>query len=102
MPANDDALLARLNALKQSSISFDTTSSASITPSKTSTPDDLAARFARLGSASPASSPQPSRTTSTNNAEGSGNPPVIAPGASGYLEAVAEGIGGGTTESNDE
>lgn len=102
MPANDDALLARLNALKQSSVSFDTTSSASITPSKTSAPDDLAARFARLGSASPASSPKPSRTTSTNDPEGSGSAPITAPGASSYLEAVAEGIGGGLTEPNNE
>ncbi|KAF2707567.1 hypothetical protein K504DRAFT_458058 [Pleomassaria siparia CBS 279.74] len=121
----DDALLARLNALKKSSVSFDTTRHSSITPSRSTTTtitttsasipttspiptDSLAARFARLGSASPSSSssPKPSRTTSTA--------PAIAPGAPSYLEGVAEGIGnsgeggdgggggGGETQLNEE
>ncbi|KAF2736671.1 hypothetical protein EJ04DRAFT_575270 [Polyplosphaeria fusca] len=101
--STDDALLARLNALKKSPVSFDTTSSASITPSNPSAPDDLVARFARLGSASPASSPKPSRTASTNDTAAENNgAPTIAPGASNYLEAVAEGIGGESTEPNEE
>ena len=89
----DDDLLARLNALKKSSVSLDTTYSSSIARSPKPT-DDLASRFARLGSASPSSSPQPSRTTSKNN--------VIAPGAPSYLEGVAQGVGGGTVEFNEE
>ncbi|KAF2662935.1 hypothetical protein K491DRAFT_584037 [Lophiostoma macrostomum CBS 122681] len=95
-PTIDDALLARLNALKKSSVTFDTTPSASIlptTPSKpSSAPDDLAARFARLGSASPSASPKP-----PDAAKG---PPVIAPGAPSYLEGIAEGLGGGEGEGN--
>ncbi|KAJ8112260.1 hypothetical protein OPT61_g5325 [Boeremia exigua] len=89
----DDDLLARLNALKKSSVSLDTAYSASIARSPKPT-DDLASRFARLGSASPSGSPQPSRTTSTNNA--------IAPGAPSYLEGVAQGVGGGSVEFNEE
>jgi hypothetical protein len=87
----DDDLLARLNALKKSSVSLDTTYNASIAPRPT---DDLASRFARLGSASPSSSPQPSRTVSSNN--------VVAPGAPSYLEGVAQGVGGNTVEFNEE
>lgn len=87
----DDHLLARLNALKKSSVSLDTTYNASIAPRPT---DDLASRFARLGSASPSGSPQPSRATSSNN--------VIAPGAPSYLEGVAQGVGGSTVEFNEE
>ncbi|KAF2627950.1 hypothetical protein BU25DRAFT_46968 [Macroventuria anomochaeta] len=91
----DDDLLARLNALKKSSVSLDPTYSSSIASTRSPKPtDDLASRFARLGSASPSSSPQPSRTTSTNN--------VIAPGAPSYLEGVAQGVGGGTVEFNEE
>lgn len=89
----DDDLLARLNALKKSSVSLDPTYSSSIARSPKPT-DDLASRFARLGSASPSSSPQPSRTASTNNA--------VAPGAPSYLEGVAQGVGGGTVEFNEE
>lgn len=89
----DDDLLARLNALKKSSVSLDTTYSSSVTRSPKPT-DDLASRFARLGSASPSGSPQASRTTSTNNA--------IAPGAPTYLEGVAQGLGGGSVEFNEE
>lgn len=89
----DDNLLARLNALKKSSVSLDTTYNSSITRSPKPT-DDLASRFARLGSASPSISPQSSRTTSTNN--------VIAPGAPTYLEGVAQGVGGGSVEFNEE
>src|SRR5690242_8075157 len=89
----DDELLARLNALKKSSVSLDTTYNSSITRSPKPT-DDLASRFARLGSASPSVSPQPSRTTSTNN--------VIAPGAPTYLEGVAQGVGGGSVDFNEE
>lgn len=87
---DDDALLARLNALKKSHIEI------SCSPSKSSTPisspplnpeDDLAARFRRLGGSTNAA---PETTT-----------PAIAPGASSYLEGVAEGLGG-WEEHNDE
>ena len=87
----DDDLLARLNALKKSSVSLDTAYNSSIAPKPT---DDLASRFARLGSPSPSSSPRPSRTTSTNN--------VVAPGAPSYLEGVAQGVAGGEVEFNEE
>lgn len=99
-PASDDALLARLNALKKSSISFNTSPSSSVvSPSPKPIPhDDLAARFARLGSASPSSSPKPSRTTSSADV----GAPVIAPGAPSYLEGIAEGVGRGETEANVE
>lgn len=98
MPVDDD-LLARLNALKKSSVSLDTDYNASIAPTTPPTAtDDLAARFARLGSASPSASPQLSRTTSTT-ARGA---PLAAPGAPSYLEGVAEGLGGGNVEFNDE
>jgi hypothetical protein len=98
MPSDDD-LLARLNALKKSSVSLGTNYSSSIAPSTSPRPtEDLAARFARLGSASPSSSPQPSRTTSTNDIRA----PVAAPGAPSYLEGVAEGVGGKHVEFNDE
>lgn len=83
--SEDDNLLARLNALKKSSVSLDHARNASITPRPT---DDLASRFARLGSASP------SRTASANN--------VVAPGAPSYLDGVAQGIGGSAVEFNDE
>lgn len=104
--STDDALLERLNALKKSSVSFDTNQSASITPSKASPPaDELAARFARLGSASPSASPKPSQDISSNkniiSKEGSGAP-AIAPGAPSYLEGIAEGLGGGNVEFNEE
>ncbi|KAH6638317.1 hypothetical protein C7974DRAFT_391324 [Boeremia exigua] len=89
----DDDLLARLNALKKSSVNLDTTYSSSIARSPKHT-DDLASRFARLGSASPSGSPQPSRTASANN--------VIAPGAPSYLEGAAQGVGGGSVEFNEE
>ncbi|KAF2869332.1 hypothetical protein BDV95DRAFT_547590 [Massariosphaeria phaeospora] len=84
---NDTTLLARLNALKKSSVSLDTTPRASTTTPFTPSPNpptDLAARLARLGSASPSPSP------ANNNSA-----PVIAPGASSYLEGVAQGISGG-------
>jgi hypothetical protein len=92
--STDDALLARLNALKKSSVAWDATPPASTTPTKAPAPtDDLAARFARLGSASPSASPKP-------RADGA---PAIAPGAPSYLEGVAEGIGGGgDVEFNEE
>ncbi|CAI6331541.1 unnamed protein product [Periconia digitata] len=94
----DDALLARLNALKKSSVSFSnasllgspSTASTSPPPSAHHT-NDLAARFARLGSASPSSSPKPSRTHSSTDA----GAPIAAPGAPSYLEGIAEGVGGG-------
>lgn len=97
MPSDDD-LLARLNALKKSSVSLGTNYNPSIATPSTQPTDDLAARFARLGSASPSSSPQPSRTTSTNNTRA----PVAAPGAPSYLEGIAEGIGGSNVEFNEE
>ncbi|OAL56064.1 hypothetical protein IQ07DRAFT_187538 [Pyrenochaeta sp. DS3sAY3a] len=100
MPSDtDNDLLARLNALKKSSVSLDsTTPHASIGPSQSSVPsDDLAARFARLGSASPSPSPQPSRTSTTI-----ASAPAIAPGATSYLEGIAQGIGGGNVEFNEE
>ncbi|CAN9340776.1 unnamed protein product [Alternaria alternata] len=97
--STDDDLLARLNALKKSSVSLDTNYGASTTPTNPPKPtDDLAARFARLGSASPSGSPQPSRTTSTNNA----GAPVVAPGAPSYLQGIAQGIGGSNVEFNEE
>ncbi|KAG9188681.1 hypothetical protein G6011_07386 [Alternaria panax] len=97
--STDDSLLARLNALKASSVSLDMNHSASIAPSNPSRPtDDLAARFARLGSASPSGSPQPLRTTSTNNA----GAPVVAPGAPSYLEGIAQGVGGSNVEFYEE
>ncbi|KAH7399568.1 hypothetical protein BKA66DRAFT_167667 [Pyrenochaeta sp. MPI-SDFR-AT-0127] len=95
----DNDLLARLNALKKSSVSLNTNHNSSIAQSDPPKPtDDLAARFARLGSASPSGSPQPSRTTSTNSA----GAPIVAPGASGYLEGIAQGVGGGNVEFNEE
>lgn len=94
MPADDD-LLARLNALKKSSVSLDTNYNASIAPTVT---DDLAARFARLGSASPYASPQPSRTASSNAM----STPFAAPRAPTYLEGVAEGVGRSNVDFNDE
>ena len=99
MPDSDDDLLARLNALKKSSVSLDTTRNASLAPANPPRPtDDLAARFARLGSASPSGSPQLSRTASTNNA----GAPIVAPGASSYLEGIAQGVGGSNVEFNEE
>ncbi|CAA9957627.1 hypothetical protein PTMSG1_01235 [Pyrenophora teres f. maculata] len=95
----DDDLLARLNALKQSSVSLDTTRNASIASTNPPKPtDDLAARFARLGSPSPSSSPQPSRTASTNNV----GAPIVAPGAPSYLEGIAQGVGGSDVEFNED
>ncbi|KAJ4325116.1 hypothetical protein N0V94_000830 [Neodidymelliopsis sp. IMI 364377] len=90
----DDDLLARLNALKKSSVSLNPTFNSIASTRSPKPTDDLASRFARLGSASPSGSPQPSRTTSTNN--------VVAPGAPSYLEGVAQGVGGGTVEFNEE
>jgi hypothetical protein len=96
--ANDDDLLSRLNALKKSSVSLDTSYSASIAPSSPPKPtDDLAARFARLGSVLPSGSPQPSRTASTTNY----GAPVAAPGAPNYLEGIAQGVGGSKIEFNE-
>lgn len=93
--STDDALLARLNALKKSSVTWDATPPSATTPARSPAPsDDLAARFARLGSASPSASPKPSRTDGA---------PAIAPGAPSYLEGIAEGIGGGgDVEFNEE
>jgi hypothetical protein len=97
--SSDDDFLARLNALKQSSVSLGTNYRPSVAPSSAAKPtDDLAARFARLGSPSPSSSPQPSRATSTNDICG----PVAAPGAPSYLNGIAEGIGGKHVEFNEE
>ncbi|KAA8617055.1 hypothetical protein PtrSN002B_002113 [Pyrenophora tritici-repentis] len=99
MPNSDDDLLARLNALKQSSVSLDTTRNASIASTNPPKPtDDLAARFARLGSPSPSGSPQPSRTASTNNL----GAPIVAPGAPSYLEGIAQGVGGSNVEFNED
>ncbi|KAF1840438.1 uncharacterized protein K460DRAFT_296490 [Cucurbitaria berberidis CBS 394.84] len=93
--STDDDLLVRLNALKKSSVSLETTYNPSEAFSTSPTPtDDLAARFARLGSASASSSPQPSRTASAA--------PIVAPGAPSYLEGIADGIGGGNVEFNEE
>ncbi|KAF2831207.1 hypothetical protein CC86DRAFT_282390 [Ophiobolus disseminans] len=98
MPGDDD-LLARLNALKKSSVSLDTNYSSSIAPSSPPIPTDaLAARFARLGSASPSGTPQPSRTTSTNDTTA----PIVAPGAPSYLAGIAEGVGGEKVDFNEE
>jgi hypothetical protein len=98
MPSDDD-LLARLNALKKSSVSFDTTYSSSVAASQPPKPtDDLATRFARLGSASPSSSPQPTRKTSSSDARAS----IVAPGEPSFLQSVADGIGGSNIEFNEE
>ncbi|OCK84675.1 hypothetical protein K432DRAFT_400914 [Lepidopterella palustris CBS 459.81] len=93
-PSNDaDALFARLNALKKSHISFSTTpslSTDSATPSNAAAAppdDDLAARFRRLGNTGVSAS------TAT---------PVIAPGATSYLEGIEEGLGGDTEHNEDE
>ncbi|KAJ4372511.1 hypothetical protein N0V83_004285 [Neocucurbitaria cava] len=95
----DDDLLARLNALKKSSVNLDTTYSSSVAPLSPPKPtDDLAARFARLGSPSPSGSPQPSRTASTYDTSA----PLVAPGAPSYLEGIADGIGGAKVEFNEE
>jgi hypothetical protein len=89
---NNDDLLARLNALKKSSVSFDT-NPPSFTPASPPKPtDDLAARFSRLGSASPSASPPPMRAGA----------PLIAPGAPSYLEGIAQGVGGGNDHLNEE
>lgn len=112
-PHTNDALLARLDALKKSSTTPDSSPPASIAPLQPSAPaptDDLAARFAKLGSASPSASPRPLRTTSndahtlrTTGTPRAAGAPAIAPGAPSYLEAVAEGIGGGGgVEFNEE
>lgn len=96
--STDDDLLARLNALKKSSVSLDPSCSSSVATSRSTKPtEDLAARFARLGSPSPSDSPQRSRTPSTNNVA-----PVVAPGASSYLEGIAQGVGGSHVEFNEE
>ncbi|KAH8733029.1 hypothetical protein GQ44DRAFT_754537 [Phaeosphaeriaceae sp. PMI808] len=96
---SDDDLLARLNALKKSSVNLDTSYSSSIAPGTPPKPtDDLAARFARLGSASPSGPPQPSRAASINDTHVLG----VAPGATGYLEGITEGIGGDKVEFNEE
>jgi hypothetical protein len=98
MPSDDD-FLARLNALKPSSVSLGTNYSSSVASSGApKATDDLAARFARLGSASPSSSPQPSRTTSSNDISA----PIAAPGAPSYLGGIAEGIGGNHVDFNEE
>jgi hypothetical protein len=97
--ANDDNLLSRLNALKKSSVSLDTNYNASIAPSHPPNPtNDLAARFARLGSASPSGSPLPSRTTPTNHA----GAPIVAPGAANYLEGIAQDVGRSNIEFNED
>lgn len=91
----DDHLLARLNALKKSSVSLDPANSSSIASTRSSQPtDDLASRFARLGSASPSGLPNPSQTTSANK--------IIAPDAPSYLEGMAQGVEGGAIEFNEE
>jgi hypothetical protein len=97
--SSDDDFLARLNALKPSSVSLGTNYSTSVTPSGAPKPtDDLAARFARLGSASPSNSPQPSRTASSNDI----GAPIAAPGAPNSLAGIAEGIGGNHVDFNEE
>jgi len=103
----DDALLTRLNALRKTFVSFDTDFSNSAAPvapksaSLSNVPDDLVARFARLGSASPSSSPQPTRTFSSDSTTGARAPPV-APGVPSYLEGVADGIGASTAAGSEE
>lgn len=92
-PDPDTALLARLNALKKSSLTLDPTSH---TSSASAPADDLAARFARLNSASPSASPRPTPTT-----EEPKSAPVVAPGAPSYLEGLAEGVGGSGNGSDD-
>ncbi|KAF2498360.1 hypothetical protein BU16DRAFT_548148 [Lophium mytilinum] len=86
---DDDALLARLNALKRTHV--EVSSSPSIASPSASTPplkdeDDLAARFRRLGG---------------TNASPGITAPTIAPGAATYLEGVAEGLGR-DSKHNDE
>lgn len=98
MPSDDD-LLARLNALKKSSVNLDTNYKSSIAPSSPpGSTNDLASRFARLGSASPFESPQPSRIPPTNTTSA----PVAAPGAPSYLKGIAEGVGEDKVDFNEE
>ncbi len=97
--SQDDDLLARLNALKKSSVNLDTAQDASKPSPDPSIPtNDLIARFARLGSQSPSPSPQLSGVPPTK-ATGA---PTVAPGAPSFLEGIADGIGGGSTEFNEE
>lgn len=91
--STDNDLLARLNALKKSSVSFDTNLPSSAPRDDLPKPtNDLAARFARLGSPSPSGSPQPQKQGA----------PVIAPGAPSYLEGIAEGVGESDVQFNEE
>ncbi|KAF1912550.1 hypothetical protein BDU57DRAFT_369597 [Ampelomyces quisqualis] len=97
MPS-DSALLARLNALKKSSVSLGTNCSSPASPPRAPLPtDDLAARFARLGSASPSGSPQSSITALGNDAVAS----TGVSGAPSYLQGV-EGVGGSNVDFNEE
>ncbi len=97
--SQDDDLLARLNALKKSSVNLDTAQDASKPSPDPSIPtNDLVARFARLGSQSPSPSPQLSGVPPTKAT----GVPAIATGAPSFLEGIADGIGGGGTEFNEE
>lgn len=89
----DNDLLARLNALKKSSVSFGARVPSSESRDESPRPvDDLAARFARLGSASPSPAPQPHPSVT----------PVLAPGAPSYLEGIAQGVGGSDVQFNED
>jgi len=84
----ENDLLARLNALKSSSVSLEPRYSSPIATTNSPEPtENLEARFARLGSTSPAESPQPSRIASANNLTA----PAV-PGTSNYLEKIARGV----------
>ncbi|KAF2203732.1 hypothetical protein GQ43DRAFT_454219 [Delitschia confertaspora ATCC 74209] len=92
--SEDDALLARLNALRTSHINLSTAPTLNPTPATPSKPantdpeDELLARFRRLGSPSSGAG-----AGSLLPDKGAGAP-IIAPGAQSWLEGVAEGIGG--------
>lgn len=73
--AHDNALLARLNKLKNSNISFGTSNTPSVTISSSEadkTPDDLIARFQRIHGQNAASTPEQS---SADSAPNDGNAP---------------------------
>lgn len=110
MPSTgDDDLLARLNALKKSNVTLSTTPSISSpmtgvslkakSPSPPAAPqDDLLARFTRLGSASLASTPRLKPSLISVKEDGSTTVPSLAPGASSFLEGVAQGVGKGEAD----
>ncbi|KAL5113314.1 hypothetical protein ACEQ8H_008827 [Pleosporales sp. CAS-2024a] len=97
--SSDEDFLTRLNALKKSSVSLDRAynSRVAVSPSL-SRPEDLATRFARLGSISPLISTISSGVASANAVRA----PTVAPDAPSYLHGIAGGIHGHNVEFNEE